>query len=223
VRVAYTGFLSWALLDRRTGRIIGSANLGASSDTMSMVKSWLAADHLRRAAERGETPPAADLQRLSVMIRDSDNAAAEAFYRRNGRIDAIQRMIILCGLTETRAVPAYWSRTSVSARDVARLGGCLADGRAAGPRWTDWLLDQMRQVRGVGDFGVRSALPAADAARVAIKNGWLLRQADHQWHVACLAVGPDWTLGVLARYSGERGLTYGAGLCRQVGAQLLLT
>lgn len=215
-----TDFLSWALLDRRTGRITGTPNLAEPSDTMSLVKSWLAADHLRRAAERGELPPDADLRRLSVMIRDSDNAAAEAIYRRNGRDESIHRMIGQCGLTDSLATPAYWSNTSVSARDVARLGACIADGRAAGP-WTDWLLGEMRQVRGTGDFGARSALPPAAAATVAIKNGWLLRATDRQWHVSCLAIGSDWSLGVLARYPAERGLTHGADLCRQAGAQLL--
>jgi hypothetical protein len=158
VYVDSAGFLSWALLDRRTGRISGSANLTAPSDTMSMVKSWIAADYLRLAAERGVTP---------------------------------------------------------------RLGACLADGRAAGPRWTPWLLDEMRQVRGVGDFGVRAALPDRLAGTVAIKNGWLLRDEDRLWHISCLAIGDGWILGVLARYPGRLGFGYGARLCQKVGEQLL--
>jgi hypothetical protein len=214
VTVDSDGFLSWALLDRRTGRITGSANFAAPSDAMSMVKAWLAADYLRQHPE----PTRAARQRLRIMIRDSDNAAAQAIYREVGRTESIERMIETCRLTDSAAVPGLWSNTVVSARDVVRLGLCLADGRAAGPVWTDWLMNEMREVRGTGDFGVRTAL---DDDTVAIKNGWLLRDEDGLWHVSCLAVADRWVIAVLARYPGREGLETGADLCRDVGAQLL--
>ena len=214
VTVDYDGFLSWALLDRRTGRITGSANFAAPSDTMSMVKAWLAADYLRQHPK----PTQAARQQLRIMIRDSDNAAAQAIYREVGRTESIERMVETCRLTDSAAVPGMWSNTVVSARDVVRLGLCLADGRAAGPVWTDWLLDEMRAVRGTGDFGVRTAL---DDDTVAIKNGWLLRDEDGLWHVSCLAIADRWVISVLARYPGRDGFETGADLCREVGAQLL--
>ena len=80
VTVTASGFWSWALLDRRTGAIVGSANLGQAQSTASMIKAWLAADYLRLAAERGQRPGTAALRQLSIMIRDSDNAAASATY-----------------------------------------------------------------------------------------------------------------------------------------------
>lgn len=209
------GFLSWAFLDRRTGRITGSANFGAPSDTMSMVKAWLAADFLRTADHE---PTATELGRIRIMIRDSDNGAAQRIYEDVGRTESVERMISICGLTDSAAVRNMWSNTVVSARDVVRLGLCLADGRGAGPRWTRWLLEEMRQVRGTGDFGVRRAL---DDDRIAIKNGWLLRDEDGRWHVACLAIADRWIISVLARYPGREGFTTGTDLCRDVGAQLL--
>lgn len=221
VYVDSAGFLSWALLDRHTGQISGSANLSAPSDTMSMVKSWIAADYLRLAAEQGVTPSPAELGRLTIMIRDSDNAAAQAFFRQLGRRASIERLIQICGLTESEPYRNWWSNTTVSARDTVRLGACLADGRAAGPRWTPWLLGEMRQVRGAGDFGVRTALPDRLAETVAIKNGWLLRDEDRLWHISCLAIGDGWILGVLARYPGRLGFGYGTQLCRKVGEQVV--
>jgi beta-lactamase family protein len=221
VTVHSEGFLSWALLDRRTGRISGSPDLAAPGDTMSMVKAWLAADLLHRLDDRGEEPTHARLGQLSIMIRDSDNAAAEAVYALVGGRESVDRMIATCRLTDSRADPTRWSNTVISARDTVRLGQCIADGRAAGPRWTPWLLDEMRGVRGAGDFGVRAALPPGAAAGVAVKNGWLLRDEDGLWHVACLAVADRWVIGVLARYPARLGLGHGAGLCRDVGAQLL--
>jgi hypothetical protein len=215
-------FVSWARLDRRTGQITGSTNLAAPSDTMSMIKAWLAADYLRMADERRETPSANRIGQLSIMIRDSDNGAAETTYRLLGGRPSIERLVAICGLSDSRPYHRpYWSNTVVSARDTARMGACLADGRAAGRRWTAWLLDEMRAVRGVGDFGVRAALPPEVAATVAIKNGWLLRDEDGLWHLSCLAIAPDWVIAVLARYPGRLGFRYGTRLCRQVGASLL--
>ncbi|MEV0728810.1 serine hydrolase [Polymorphospora sp. NPDC050346] len=221
VRVPVEGFLSWAFLDRRSGRITGSANHTAPSDTMSMVKAWLAADYLRRIPP-GETPTEARLDALTRMIRDSDNAAAQDLFAVLGRRRSIERLVETCGLTDSAPYHDAWSNTVVSARDTVRIGLCLADGRAAGDRWTPWLLDEMRRVRGVGDFGIRAALPADLAPQVAIKNGWLLRDEDGLWHIACLAIGPDWVVAALARYPGRLGFEYGTGLCRDVGGQLLV-
>jgi hypothetical protein len=209
------------MLDRRNGNVTGSSNLTAPSDTMSLIKVWLAADYLRLAEADKLTPSAKRLRRLSVMIRDSDNAAAQEYYRLVGRAQSIERLVRICGLTESGPYLNQWSNTIVSARDTARIGACLADGRAAGRRWTPWLLDEMRSVRGSGDFGVRDALPDEVARGVAIKNGWLLRQEDKLWHISCLAIGDDWVVSVLARYPARLGFTYGTKLCRDVGGQLV--
>jgi hypothetical protein len=221
--VAFTspGFHSWALLNTRTGAMSGSADPAATSDTVSMVKAWLAADYLRQAALRHERPTADRMRELSIMIRDSDNQAAEDTYRRNGATASIQRLIRVCGLTNSSAVPDRWSETRMSARDAARMGACLADGRAAGPVWTKWVLNEMRQVRGDGRFGVVQALPADVAATTAIKNGWLLRDETGLWHVNCLAIGEDWVLAVMLRYPGSLGFAHGGTVCRSVTTQLM--
>ncbi|MEV0458374.1 hypothetical protein [Catellatospora methionotrophica] len=218
VRLDTEGFASWAMLDRRTGQIAGSDNLDAASDTMSLIKVWLAADFLRRT----DYPDERSLNRLIIMIRDSDNKAAYEFYERNGGRAGIERMVDICGLTESKPykIDGYWSNTVVSARDVARLGVCVADGRAAGPHWTDWLLTQMRLVRGVGDFGPRAAFPPEVASTIAIKNGWLLRTEDKLWHLACLAVTDKWSMSVLLRYPSRLGFDHGRDLCRSVADQL---
>jgi hypothetical protein len=215
------GFQTWALLNTRTGAISGSADLAATSDTVSMVKAWLAADYLRQAAQRNESPSADRMRALSIMIRDSDNEAAEDIYRRNGSTSSIQRLIRVCRLTHSSAVPDRWSETRMSAQDAARMGACLADGRAAGPKWTRWVLDEMRHVRGDGRFGIVQALPADVAETTAIKNGWLLRDETGLWHVNCLAIGDGWVLAVMLRYPGSLGFTHGGTVCRSVATQLM--
>ena len=221
VTISASGYWSWALLDLKTGEITGSANPTTTSDTASMIKSWIASDYLRRAAEKKQTPNATIMAELSTMIRDSDNTHAYEFHIANGNLSSIKRMISMCKLTDTKGTQNSWSLTQMSTRDITRLAACIANGTAAGPKWTAWLLNEMRNVRGAGRFGVIQALPAAAAATTAIKNGWLLRDSDHLWHISCLAVGDGWALGVHARYPNSLGKDYGAKICRSVGEQLI--
>lgn len=223
LKLPIEGFLGWAVMDRRTGEIFGSV-MTTTTWPASMIKAWLAADDLRRLTEAGRTPTQARLRELEKMIRDSDNAAAQAAYLRNGGIESIKRLITMCGLTDTEASPKGWSFTSISARDTVRMADCIADGTAAGPEWTDWLLEMMRTVR-IGDFGIRQALPADEAKDVAIKNGWLFYDDDRQWHINCMAVTETWAMAVLQRYPGhgrwDSDFAYGQRTCRDVAQQLL--
>jgi hypothetical protein len=226
---ARTNFFSWALLDRQSGNIVGSPNyISGVNSTESMIKVWLTADYLRLLGNK--QPPAQRLAELSRMIRDSDDGAAQNIYQVNGRNTTIKRMISVCGLTETSMVNGWWSKTQISARDAVRLGQCVANGKAAGPKWTGWVLGEMRQVRGTvaqepngGRWGVIDALPLELADDVAIKNGWTLLFDDGNWHVNCLAVHSDWVLSVLTRYQGKLGKQYGADICKQVTQQLMKT
>jgi hypothetical protein len=220
VSISVPGFSSWALLETAAGKISGSATLTRASDTASMIKAWLAADYLRRTAERGAKPTSTQLQQLSTMIRDSDNAIAEQVFQALGGSSSIGRLISICKLTDSRAAPGFWSYTMMSARDTVRMGRCIQDGRAAGRQWTGWVLGEMRQVRGDGRFGIIEALPAEVARTTAIKNGWLLRDEDQKWHMACLAVGEGWVLAVMLVYPGALGFDFGARVCRSVAAQL---
>ena len=213
------GYWSWAYYDFATGQMAGSTPY-TTSDTASMSKAWVAADYLRRAAEQGRKPDATTMAQLSTMIRDSDTTNTYRFHVANGNLTSIRRMITLCGLTDTKGIQNSWSLTQMSARDVTRLGKCIADGRAAGPKWTAWLLNEMRNVRGPGRFGVIEALPAEVAKTTAIKNGWLARD-DGLWHIACMAIGDTWSVGVMARYPSTLGKDYGAKTCREVTRQLL--
>ena len=218
------GFWSWALMDRRTGQIWGSANLAATTWPASMIKAWLVSDYLRRAAQSGQTPGSTMMYELEITIRDSDNNAAQDIYVRNGRSASIRRLISLCGLTDSKPNASGWSFTNISARDTVRMADCIADGTAAGPRWTAWVLSMMRKIR-IGDFGIRKALPPALAATVSIKNGWLRYTDDLQWHVNCMAVAGTWAMAVLQRYPGhgmwDSDFRHGQDVCRQVAGQLL--
>ncbi|MGC9668244.1 hypothetical protein ACNTMW_17025 [Planosporangium sp. 12N6] len=222
-------FYSWALLDRQTGKIAGSPNyISGRNSTESMIKAWLTSDYLRLLGNK--QPTAQRLAELSRMIRDSDDKAAQDIYQVNGRNTTITRMISVCGLTETTMINGWWSKTEVSARDAVRLGECVASGKAAGPKWTSWVLSEMRQVRGTvaeepngGRWGIIDALPKDVAGEVAIKNGWTKLYEDGKWHLNCLAIHSDWVLAVLTRYDMSLGKEYGVSICQQVTKQLMST
>ena len=203
------GYWSWTYLDFAAGQSVGSSPAPATSDTASMTKAWIAADYLRRAAEKKQTPSSETMAELSKMIRDSDNTNAFKFHVANGNLSSIKREASMCGLTETKGTNYSWSLTQMSTRDITRLAKCISDGRAAGPKWTDWLLNEMRNVRGAGRFGIIEALPADVAKSTSIKNGWLARE-DGQWHIACMAIGQGWSIGVMAHYPSSLGKDYGA-------------
>jgi hypothetical protein len=224
VDLQVTGWYAWALMDLRTGKIFGSKDMHKTTKTASMIKAWIAADYLRRQAEAGKTPSDYYMGRVKIMVQHSDNNAAVELFKLVGLGASTKRMIAMCDMRDSTSFD-NWSDTLLSPYDTAKLGACIAAGTAAGPKWTDWLLTTMRGVNGgltYGDFGIRKAFPADVASTIAIKNGWVDRQATQTFTVNCLAIGDHWSMGVMTAYplSFSSGNTYGAGICKQVAAAL---
>ncbi|WP_405102507.1 hypothetical protein [Micromonospora sp. NBC_01412] len=216
------GWYAWSVLDTRTGKIIGSENMDETNTTASLIKAWIVADYLRLADKAGQTPSDAKLADATRIIRDSDNTRAEQFYNSVGRSASIKRLISICKTTDSSvAADGGWSRTALSPRDTARLGACISDGRAAGPEWTKWLINEMRLVRGAGDFGIRKAFPEAEQKKIAIKNGWIDRTKEQEMHINCLAIGDNWTMGVMVRYPINMGYEYGMKNCQKITEAVL--
>jgi hypothetical protein len=106
---------------------------------------------------------------------------------------------------------------------------CLADGRAAGPEWTSWLLTTMKQIRGTvddqeseevegGRWGIIDGLPADVVPDVSFKNGWTLYEDG--WHVNCLAIHPQWILAIEMRSYGD--LAEAAAGCASIASTLIV-
>ena len=207
-------FWGWALLDRRTGELWGSPNVDQPNRTVSMIKFWLAALYLRAHSE----PSQSMLNQLTSMIRDSNNDVANTVFFGLGGIRAeIDPMTQLCGITGPYIRPGYWwASTWISPHDTVLLADCVADGRVASPQWTEWLLNEMRNVRGYGDFGIRWAFPEPERSTIAIKNGWNDLD-DGLYYTNCLAITDDWALAVETRGTA----TAGHDNCVNVTKQLL--
>jgi hypothetical protein len=225
-----TTFFGWAFLDRKTGNTTGSANAASGTNsTESMIKAWIASDYLRLQSSAGNEPSDTDLNELTLMIIDSNDTVAEKYYKQDGGDAVIRRLIKMCGLANTSLSPGWWSTTEMSPQDAVKYGLCVANGTAAGPKWTDWILKTMRNVRGgVGDqisvakqgghWGIIDALPGSLTQNTSIKNGWTSYKDG--WHVNCLAINPDWILNVMVRTGS---LQSAANVCKSVAAQLLYT
>ncbi|GAA1994406.1 serine hydrolase [Amycolatopsis minnesotensis] len=207
------GEWSWALRDRDTGTTIGGGTL--HNTTESMIKSWLAVDYL---ASHGSRLSAADEDRLTRMIRFSDDHAAQTLYLDLGGDASVARMITTCGLHDTRIHPNWWSKTTMTAGDATLLGECVARGPGLTPQWRAKLLGLMRSVDPSNAFGIPEA-PALAGAHLAIKNGWT--EHGGTWAVNCMAIWDHWVLAVLVRYP-DQGTEhrYGAGVCKTVAQQL---
>lgn len=231
ITVSGTSLFGWALLDRDSGNVAGSANDATVLDTTeSMIKPWIAADYLRRLDAAGETPSATVLSDIRLMIIDSNDNMAQKYYKLGGRNAVIDRLISICKLTNTSiGRSGWWSYTMVNPVDVTRYGNCVADGQAAGKTWTPFLLKLMTQVRGGvndqisitkqgGRWGIIDGLPSSLADTVSIKNGWELHGGV--WHINCMAISTHWVLAVEMHVSG---LQKGADTCASVARQLVVT
>jgi hypothetical protein len=230
-----TSFFGWAFLDRATGAITGSANSATGTNTTeSMVKAWITADYLRTLDQVGKTPSDAVKTELTNMIIHSNDDIAQKYYVIGGGDADMGRMIKMCGLTHTTITSGWWSKTNMTPQDAVKYGLCVANGTAAGAKWTPWLLDTMKQVQGGvkdqvsvqvqgGHWGIIDGLPANLVPDTSIKNGWTYYGADG-WHVNCLAINPAWVLNVMVRVQGNAKVpAVPAGVCQSVAQQLTIT
>jgi hypothetical protein len=217
------GFASFTLLDRVNGRRIGDPRSTQPTFSESTIKAWLAADLLHTRAAAGVQLTPYETARMTAMIRLSDDNAAEVIWRWLGADDSIEDMIEVCHLQDAKVYPDWWSKTEISARDLARLGDCIVPGKNKflSPTVGAPLLALMRSVDPTNAFGIQQAHPAGPGVRVAVKNGWTLHGSSEGtvWNVNCLGIwgtNNRWVLAVTTRFPATRGLDYGAGLCRQV-------
>jgi Beta-lactamase enzyme family len=216
---------SFTLLDRRTGKVVTDTRSSQVTFTESTVKAWLAADLLATRARQGTGPSAYETARMTSMIRESDDNAAEVIWRWLGADAAIRNMITTCRLRDTKVYHDWWSKTEISSRDLARLGDCIQPGKGKflSPAVGAPLVKLMRSVAVSNAFGIQQAQPAGKGVRIAVKNGWTEHGGTGQWNVNCLGVwgpGSRWVLAVTTRYPIGNGLGYGADVCRRVTTAL---
>ncbi len=210
-------WLSWSLLDVSGDRRVGSPDSTTGrTNAESSIKVWIATDYVRVA--QGRTLSSSERSDIDRAVRDSDDNAAERLYRRIGDDAVLRHLDTVCDVDIRTARRGYWSYAQITAVDATRILHCALR-RLPAYRGGSEVLDDLREVSADGAFGIKDGLPPG--TDVQLKNGWTEHSATGLWNVDCVGAWSHFVLAVLTRYPAGKGLDYGAGVCRDITAELV--
>ncbi len=184
------------VLDRDTGQMVSN---GANQPfpIASVVKLFIADDLLLQES-KGETKlSAADHKSLDIMLRSSDDGAAQTFWDRSGGNAVISRIVARYGLTGTTApYNGHWDVTQSTASDLVRYYDMLLDGSGGlPPEQANVIMSNLAQSTPTGTDGYPQRFGIPDglfAEPVAVKQGWFCCwNGGNQLHVSTGAIGPE--------------------------------
>ncbi|MFG2131239.1 serine hydrolase [Streptomyces sp. NPDC048751] len=172
--------VSVAVLDPDSGE---SATYGTGTfDTASIVKVDILATLLLQAQDAGRHLTASEKSYATVMIENSDNAAASALWRAIGKADGLDAANERFGLTDTEGgEDMLWGLTQTTAADqLTLLRQVFGDDSELSEASRAYLGGLMGRIAADQHWGVSAA---ADGSAWALKNGWLERSATGLWDV----------------------------------------
>jgi beta-lactamase class A len=183
-------------LDRNTGQIVSNGD-NAPFPLASVVKLFIADDLLLQASKGQTTLSPADRKSLDVMLRSSDDGAAENFWNRSGGNAVIARVVARYGLTGTTApYNGHWDVTLSTASDLVRYYDMLLDGSGGlPPEQANVIMSSLAQSTptGIDGYPQRFGIPEGLYAEpVAVKQGWFCCwNGANQVHVSTGVIGPE--------------------------------
>jgi hypothetical protein len=194
--------ISVVVLDRNTGQVVSGGD-NRPFPMASAVKLFIADDLLLQES-KGETKLSpADRKSLDIMLRSSDDSAAETFWNRSGGSAVITRVVARYGLTGTTTpYNGNWDVTLSTASDLVRYYDMLLDGSGGLPEeQADIIIGNLAQSTPTAPDGMvpggvypqRFGIPEGLYAEpVAVKQGWFCCWNGANWlHVSTGAIGPD--------------------------------
>jgi hypothetical protein len=183
------------VLDRDTGQIV-SNGVNRPFPIASVVKLFIADDLLLQES-KGETQlSAADRASLDVMLRSSDDGAAQNFWDRSGGNAIIARVKARYGLPGTTApYNSHWDVTTSTASDLVHYYDMLLAGTGGlPPEQANVIIGDLAQSTPTGTDGYpqRFGIPEGLYAEpVAVKQGWFCCWSGaNQLHVSTGIIGP---------------------------------
>ncbi|MET0703626.1 MAG: hypothetical protein ABWY93_28620 [Mycobacterium sp.] len=185
-----------AVLDRNTGQIV-SNRATTPFPLASVVKLFIADDLLLQVSEGKTTLSAADQKALEIMLRSSDDSAAQNFWDRSGGNAIIGRVVARYGLTGTTApYNGHWDVTQSTASDLVRYYDMLLDGTGGlPPEQANVIVSNLAQSTPTGTDGYpqRFGIPEGLYGEpVAVKQGWFCCwNGANQLHVTTGIIGAD--------------------------------
>ncbi|OSC42354.1 hypothetical protein [Mycobacterium decipiens] len=187
--------LSVAVLDRATHQLVSNGNTQIIA-TASVAKLFIADDLLLRESEGKIGLSPEDHQALDVMLRSSDDGAAERFWGQDGGDAIVTQVARRYGLTST-APPSdgRWWNTISSAPDLIRYYDMLLDGSGGLPRErAAVIVNDLAQSTptGIDGYPQRFGIPdGLYAEPVAVKQGWMCCIGSSWMHLSTGVIGPD--------------------------------
>ncbi len=188
--------ISVVVLDRNTGQTVSGGD-GSSFPIASVVKLFIADDLLLQESKGQTTLSPADRKSLDVMLRSSDDSAAQNFWDRLGGNAVIARVKARYGLSGTTApYNSHWDVTTSTASDLVRYYDKLLDGSGGlPPEQAGVIMGNLAQSTptGIDGYPQRFGIPEGLYAEpVAVKQGWFCCwNGANQLHVSTGVIGPD--------------------------------
>lgn len=190
-----------AVLDRNTGELVTNGN-GMTIAIASVVKLFIADDLLLQVSKGQTTLSPEDRKSLDVMLRASDDSAAEVFWNRSGGSAIINRVIARYGLGSTRAPGnGRWFNTISTATDLVRYYDMLLAGTGGlPPEQASIILSNLAASTPTAPDGMvpggiypqRFGIPEGLYGEpVAVKQGWMCCVGADWMHLSTGVVGPN--------------------------------
>lgn len=183
-------------MDRDTGEIVSNGD-DQPFPIASVVKLFIADDLLLQVSKGETTLTPADRKSLDVMLRSSDDSAAQIFWDRSGGNDVIARIKARYGLAETTApYNGHWDVTTSTSSDLVRYYDMLLDGTGGLPReQADVIMGDLSKSTPTGIDGYPQRFGIPDGLYdepVAVKQGWFCCWSGaNQLHVSTGVIGAD--------------------------------
>ncbi|MDO0977427.1 hypothetical protein [Mycolicibacterium frederiksbergense] len=188
-----------AVLDRNTGQLVTNGRNNTIA-IASVVKLFIADDLLLQEANGDTTLSPEDRTMLDVMLRSSDDSAAEVFWNRSGGSAIIDRVVRRYGLGSTRA-NGRWFNTISTVTDLVRYYDMLLAGTGGLPsERAGIIVSNLAQSTPTAPDGMvpggvypqRFGIPEGLFAEpVAVKQGWMCCIGADWMHLSTGVVGPE--------------------------------
>lgn len=187
--------ISVAVLDRATEQMVSSGD-GQLVGIASVAKLFIADDLLLRQAQNKTRLSAQDRAALDIMLRGSDDNAAENFWNQRGGETIITDVARRYRLTSTTAPSdGRWWNTMSSVSDLIRYYDNLLNGSGGLPaEQADVIIDDLAASTAIGVDGYPQRFGIPDglyAEPVAVKQGWMCCIGSDWMHLSSGVIGHD--------------------------------
>jgi hypothetical protein len=184
-----------AVLDRVTNQQVSNGNEQIPG-IASVAKLFIADELLLREAQTGTTLSPDERSALDIMLRSSDDGAAEQFWNQLGGDAIITEVAGRYGLTDTAAPSdGRWWNTISTPADLIRYYRMLLDGSGGlPPERAMTIINDLGQFtsNGIDGYPQRFGIPdGLSAEPVAIKQGWMCCIGEDWMHLSTGVIGPD--------------------------------